>query len=52
MIINTNQKGIILVIYRNNHIYQLKDFKQVLVYEKDKKHIFTYIISVIRIAMK
>ncbi len=49
MIINTNQTSIILILGKNDLTYELKSFKQVLIYEKDKKHAFTYITSVIRI---
>lgn len=49
MIVNINQKGIILVLYRDNHIYKLKGFKHVLIYRKDKKRTFTCITSAIKI---
>lgn len=49
MIININQISTILVLIRDNLIYEVKSSKQVLIYNKDKKYVFTNIILVIEI---
>lgn len=46
MIINADQIEIILVLGGDNATYKLKSYKQVLIYEKNKKCTFTYVTSV------
>ncbi len=49
MKINADQTGVVLVPDENDHTYKIKDFKQVLIHENDKKHTFIYVKSVTRI---
>lgn len=44
--VTANQIVVVLISGGNDPIYKAKDFKQVLIYKKNEKYAFTYIISV------
>lgn len=46
LIINVNQMGIVLVFGNNNNIYKIKRAKQVSIYGKKVKRIFTIVLSI------